>query len=89
VFGTKHVLRWDTIHVFGISSPDNCFRQYAPPTASSRIRCGLSQFAENLPSFFLALLAILQNKSPVADDLEHRLALYFLAALRLAAKLRI
>jgi len=50
---------------------------------------GLSQLAENLPSLFLALLAILHTKSPIANDRGHRFALYFMAALCLAAKLRI
>ena len=50
---------------------------------------GPSQLAENLPSFFLALLAILHTKSPLMNDRGHRFALYFLAAIRLAAKLRI
>jgi len=56
---------------------------------ASRMRYGPSQLAENLPSFFLALLAILHTKSPFMNDLGHRFALYFLAALCLAAKLRI
>ena len=75
--------------MLGISSPDSFSSQYAPLLASSRIRYESSQFAGNLPSFFLALLAILQTKSPFANDLRHKLALYFLAALCLAAKLRI
>jgi len=53
------------------------------------MRYGPSQLAENLPSFFLALLAILQTKSLIANDRGHRFALYFLAALCLAASLRI
>jgi len=53
------------------------------------MRCGPSQLAENLSSFFLALLAILHTKSPMANDRGHRFALYFLAARCFAAKLRI
>jgi len=75
--------------VLGISFPDKCFRRYAPPPASSCMRYGPSQLAENLPSFFLALLAILHTKSPLTNNRGHRFALYFLAALCLAAKLRI
>jgi len=74
-------------HVLGISSSDNCSSLYAHPSASSCIRYGPSQLAENLPSFFLALLAILQTKSPLANDLGCRFALYFLVALYLAARL--
>ena len=76
-------------HVFGISLPDNCSSLYAPPPTSSRIRYRPSQLAENSPSFFLALLAIIQTKSPLANDRGHKFTLYFLAALCLAAKLRI
>ena len=82
-------MRWDTFHVLGISSPHNCSSLYAPPPASSRIRYGSSQLAENFPSFFLALLAILQTMSPVANDLGHRFTLYFQVARCLTAKLRI
>jgi len=53
------------------------------------MRYGPSQLAKNLPSFFLALLAILHTKSLMANDRGHRFALYFLAARCLAAKFRI
>jgi len=56
---------------------------------SSRMRYGPSQLAENLSSFFLALLTILHTKSPIVNDRGHRFALYFLVARRLTAKLRI
>jgi len=73
--------------VLGISSPDNCSRQYAPPPASSRMQYGPSKLAENLPSFFLALLAILHTRSLMTNDRGRRFALYLLAARRLATKL--
>ena len=53
------------------------------------MRYGPSQLAENLPSFFLALLAILHTKSSITNDHGHKFVLYFLAALCLAARLRI
>ena len=75
--------------MLGISSPDNCSSLYAPPPASSRIRYGPSQLVENLSSFFLALLPILQTKFPLTNDLGHKFALYLMIALCLAAKLHI
>jgi len=53
------------------------------------MRYGSSQLAENLPSFFLALLAILHTRSPTTNDRGCRFALYFLVAHCLAARLRI
>jgi len=65
------------------------FKVISSSHASSRMWYEPSQLAENLSSFFLALLAILHTKSRITNDRGHRFALYFLAALRLAAKLRI
>ena len=82
-------MRWDTFHVLGISSLDNCSSLYAPPPTSLCIWYWPSQLAENLSSFFLALLTILQTKYPLENNLGCRFALYFLVALCLAARLRI
>jgi len=53
------------------------------------MRYGPSQLGENLPSFFLALLAILHTRASMTNDRGCRFALYFLAAHCLAARLRI
>ena len=72
-------------HVFSISSPDYCSHLQALTHESSRIRYGPSKLAENLPSFFLALLVILHTMSPLTKDRGQNFELYFLATLYFVA----
>jgi len=72
--------------VLGSGSPESFFRRYAPLSTSFSIRNGPSQFGENLPSCFRALLAILQTRSPLWRERGLSLELYLLAALNLVAR---
>jgi len=49
---------------FSISTSDKCSSQYAHVHTNSSMRKGLPLLAENLHSFFRALFAIIQTRSP-------------------------
>jgi len=51
--------------VLGMGSPDSRSSLYAPLPTSCSTRKGPSQFDENLPWCFHALLAIRQTRSPL------------------------
>ena len=82
-------LRCVAFHVLSTILPDSHSRWYAPPSLTSRIRNGPSQFDENLSSVFLALLRNLQTRSPLWKLLGRTFVLYLLAARSLHAALRI
>jgi len=82
----KYNFKCEMFQVLGSGSPESFSRRYAPLPTSFSIRNGPSQFGENLPSCFRALLVILQTKSPLWRERGLSLELYLLAALNLVAR---